>query len=89
VGDLIHPQTVADAKFNSLIEITRQLVVARAMPRGPQIDRFIAAGHSKDQLLEVLIGVGLRTISNYLDHVSPVEVDDQFQHSNGLTWAVI
>ena len=77
-------QPVADAKLNALVELTRQLVAARGHAPRPTIDRFIAAGYSKDQLLEVLIGVGLKTISNYFDHVSPVEVDDQFQHFNGL-----
>jgi alkylhydroperoxidase family enzyme len=84
-GDLSHPQPVADAKCNALVELTTQLVAARGHAPGPTIDRFITAGYSKDQLLEVLIGVGLKTISNYFDHVSPpVEVDDQFQHPNGL-----
>jgi hypothetical protein len=28
--------------------------------------------------LEVLVGVGLKTISNYFDHVSAIEIDAAF-----------
>jgi uncharacterized peroxidase-related enzyme len=77
-------QPLADPRFDALVNLTRELVAARGHASRPTIDRFIAAGYSKDQLLEVLIGVGLKTISNYFDHVSPVELDEQFRRSDGL-----
>ena len=43
------------------------------------IENFLAAGYSKDQVHEVLIGVALKTMSNYLDHISPTELDPAFQ----------
>jgi hypothetical protein len=43
------------------------------------MDKFLAAGYRKDQVLEVLIGVALKTMSNYLDHISPTELDPAFQ----------
>ena len=43
------------------------------------MDNFLAAGYRKDQVLEVLIGVALKTMSNYLDHISPTELDPAFQ----------
>jgi hypothetical protein len=39
--------------------------------REQTIENFLVAGYGKDQLLEILIGVALKTMSNYLDHISP------------------
>jgi hypothetical protein len=33
-------------------------------------------GYKKEQLLEVLIGIATKTISNYFDHITALEIDD-------------
>lgn len=47
--------------------------------REQTIENFLAAGYRKDRLLEILIDVGLKTMSNYLDHISPNELDQAFR----------
>ena len=69
---------LSDPEFNVLVNITRHLVSQSGYAPRKTIDEFIAAGYSKDQLLEVLVGVGLKTISNYFDHVSAVKIDSEF-----------
>ena len=66
---------LSDPEFNVLVNITRHLVSQSGYAPRKTIDEFIAAGYSKDQLLEVLVGVGLKTISNYFDHVSAVKIE--------------
>jgi uncharacterized peroxidase-related enzyme len=73
-----HDQPLNDPKLNALVNLTRELVAQRGHAPKEVIDAFLAAGYSKDQLLEVLVGVGLKTISNYFDHVSTVEIDPEF-----------
>src|ERR1700748_377430 len=70
---------LSDPKLNALVVLTRQLVSLRGFASRETIDSFLAAGYTKDQLLEVLVGVGLKTISNYFDHLSAVELDDEFK----------
>jgi uncharacterized peroxidase-related enzyme len=81
-GDAIvaieNDRPLSDPKLNALVDLTRQLVSHRGYAPRTTIDAFVAAGYSKDQLLEVLVGVGLKTISNYFDHVSEVEIDSEF-----------
>jgi len=67
-----------DSKLDALVNLTRQLVSRRGYLRSQTIEAFLNAGYSKAQLLEVLVGVGLKTISNYFDHISATEVDPQF-----------
>ncbi|MGB9238856.1 MAG: carboxymuconolactone decarboxylase family protein [Terriglobales bacterium] len=68
-----------DPKLNSLVVLTREIVSGRGHVGAQTIENFLAAGYRKDQILEVLIGVALKTMSNYLDHISPTELDPAFQ----------
>ncbi len=68
-----------DPKSNALVALTREIVAKRGHVEAQTIENFLAAGYRKDQILEVLIGVALKTMSNYLDHISPTELDRAFQ----------
>lgn len=67
-----------DPKLAALAHLTTEIVAKRGRPSQEAIDGFFAAGYRKDQLLELLIGVGLKTITNYMDHISPVDIDPAF-----------
>ena len=68
-----------DPKSNALVALTREIVAKRGHVEAQTIEKFLAAGYRKDQILEVLIGVALKTISNYTDHISPTELDPAFR----------
>jgi uncharacterized peroxidase-related enzyme len=70
-----HVRPVPDGKIAALAGLTRELVTSRGHATDSTIDVFLAAGYTGPQILEVLVGIALKTISNYLDHISPVEVD--------------
>jgi uncharacterized peroxidase-related enzyme len=72
-------QPVSDPKLEALIALTKDIVSQRGHVEAQTIENFLAAGYRKDQILEVLIGVALKTMSNYLDHISPTELDQAFQ----------
>jgi uncharacterized peroxidase-related enzyme len=72
-------QPVSDPKLEALIALTKEIVSERGHVRAHIMDNFLAAGYTRDQVLEVLIGVALKTMSNYLDHISPTELDPVFQ----------
>jgi uncharacterized peroxidase-related enzyme len=72
-------ESVADAKLNALVNLTRELVVGRGHVATATIESFLNAGYRSDQIGEVLIGVALKTISNYTHHLSPVEIDSAFK----------
>ena len=58
--------------------LVRELVRGRGYARVETIQDFIAAGYRREQVMELLVGIALKTISNYLDHLSPVPVDQAF-----------
>ena len=70
---------VSDPKLNALVSLTKEIVSERGHVRAQTMESFLDAGYAKGQVLEVLIGVALKTMSNYLDHISPTELDPAFQ----------
>lgn len=69
---------LADAKLNALVNLVREIVTTRGHGTPATIEAFIAAGYTQPQLLEILLGVSLKVMSNYLEHLSPVEIDGAF-----------
>jgi alkylhydroperoxidase family enzyme len=71
-------EPVAAAKLNALISLRRELVRQRGYADPELAQAFIAAGYRKEQVMEILLGMAVKTISDYLDHTSPVEIDPAF-----------
>lgn len=66
---------VPDEKLNALVSLVRELVRERGHAKEKTIEKFLAAGYKKEQVMELLLGIALKTISNYLDHISPTPLD--------------
>ena len=73
-----------DHRLNALVSITRELVAQRGQISGEVIQQFFDAGYRKEQLLEVLVGIGIKTISNYFDHIATLEIDDEVKRMISL-----
>jgi uncharacterized peroxidase-related enzyme len=67
-----------NVRHDALIAVTREIVESRGHLGRDTITRFVAAGYRSEQVMEVLFGVALKTISNYLDHLSPTTIDPAF-----------
>lgn len=72
-------QPVADAKLNALVNLTREVVQSRGHVGPATIQSFLEAGFNREQIGEVLVGVALKTMSNYTHHLSHVEIDAPFK----------
>ena len=72
-------QTVSNPKLAALVALTKEMVTERGHVSAQVMDSFLAAGYRKEQVLEVLVGVALKTMSNYVDHISPTDLDPAFQ----------
>ena len=68
-----------DAKLNALVAFTRAVVRERGQVVGGQelID-FFAAGYTQQNALEVLLGVAMKTLSNYTNHLTDTPLDAAF-----------
>lgn len=79
VDALRQQQTLPDKKLNALATFTRAVVKQRGMVQGKPLDDFITAGYSSVQVLEVILGVTMKTLSNYANHIMDTPLDTAFQ----------
>ena len=81
---------IADYKLEALRIFTTKVVDRRGWVSEEDIQTFVQAGYNKQQIIEVILGVSLKTLSNYVNHISQTPVDDGFakrswQPVNGAT----
>jgi uncharacterized peroxidase-related enzyme len=69
---------LSDPKLEALRATTRKLVGKRGWLEDSEVRAFLDAGYTKGQLLEILVGVAQKTISNYTNHLAKTPVDEQF-----------
>ncbi len=55
--------------------LTRAMVVQRGWVDEAEIEAFLAAGHTRRQVLDIVLGVGMKTLSNYTNHIACTPLD--------------
>ncbi|MBS0251792.1 MAG: carboxymuconolactone decarboxylase family protein [Proteobacteria bacterium] len=71
-------RSLSDTRLEALVRLTREMVEKRGHVSAEIVEEFVAAGYGREQVLEVLLGVALKTMSNYTHHLSGVEIDPAF-----------
>jgi len=75
---------LADKRYQGLADFTRALVRNRGHVTDDDKAALEAAGFGAEQIFEIIVGVALKTITNYVDSVFDLPLDVQFQ---GHAWA--
>ena len=85
VTDAIRNNTeIEDAKYKALSTFSRLMTSKRGNPTPEEIEEFLAAGYTENHILGVIAGIGIKTMSNYFNHVFNTSVDDAFK---GRSWS--
>jgi uncharacterized peroxidase-related enzyme len=64
-----------DTKLDALARLSKNITENRGAADTPVLDNFFAAGWSKENLIDTIVLVGDKTISNYLHKTTNVPVD--------------
>lgn len=64
---------IADPADRALASFTQAMVRDRGRVSDAEIQRFLDAGFSKQQVLEVVLVVSIKTLSNYINHLTRPE----------------
>jgi uncharacterized peroxidase-related enzyme len=64
-----------DAKLDALAKLSRAVAERRGKIDDATLEAFFAAGWTKENLVDVIVTVGDKTITNYLHSVTKVPVD--------------
>lgn len=70
---------LADIKLQALRHFTQQMVKARGWVEDSEIEAFLTAGYSKQQVLEVILGIAIKVMHNYTNHIAKTPLDKQFE----------
>jgi alkylhydroperoxidase family enzyme len=70
---------LADAKLEALRTLTLSITRNRGNVSQADLEAFYAAGYGEQQVLEIILGLSQKVISNYTNHIANTPVDEAFQ----------
>ena len=71
--------SITDPKLEALRQFTVVINKTRGLPEQRELDAFISAGYTQQNVLEVIVGTSLKVMSNYTNHIAETELDDAFK----------
>ncbi len=74
---------IPDARLEALRRFAETVVDKRGWATEDDVQAFLAAGFGRQQVLEVILGVAFKTISNYTNHLVDTPLDEAFA---GQAW---
>lgn len=69
---------IANPKLEALRLFAVQINESRGWPTEAQVEAFLTAGYTRQNILDVILGTSLKVMSNYTNHVAETEVDGAF-----------
>lgn len=75
---------ISDTKLEALRRLTAVIVTSRGWPSERDTKAFLDAGYLAAQVLEFVLGVELKTLSNYANHIASIPLNATFA---GVKWS--
>lgn len=69
---------IPDAKLAALHDFTRTMVAKRGLPGQADVQAFLGAGFNERQILEIVLAIAVKTLSNYANHLFHTPLDGVF-----------
>lgn len=69
---------LSDTKLEALRRFTHHMWETRGLPTKSEAEAFKAAGYSDVHVLEIILAISVKTISNYANHVNHTDLDAAF-----------
>lgn len=70
---------IADARLEALRRFTEVVIEKRGFADDDDVQAFLAAGFNRQNILDVVLIVSMKTLSNYTNHLAKPPVDAAFQ----------
>lgn len=69
---------ISDTKLQALRQFTRLVVENRGWLPDADVQTFLDVGYQQSHVLDILVGVAQKTLSNYTNHLAKTPLDNQF-----------
>ena len=70
---------IEDDKLHALSAFTKEMFQTRGTPSADAVENFLKAGYDERKILEIILALAVKTLSNYSNHLFGTEVDPMFQ----------
>jgi uncharacterized peroxidase-related enzyme len=70
---------LSDPKLEALRDFTRSLIENRGHAPTEHLEAFLIAGYTRQQALEVILGIAVKTMSNYTNAIANTPLDKPVQ----------
>lgn len=67
-----------DGKLKALSEFTQHLLESQGHPGEEAVKQFLSAGYQEQQILEIVLAMAVKLLSNYSNHLFDTPVDAAF-----------
>lgn len=67
-----------DARLDALANFTRAVVRDRGFVARGALEAFLKEGYTRRQVIEVVLGVSMKTLSNYVNHLTGTKTNPEF-----------
>lgn len=78
IDNVIRGLPLEDKKLSALQLFTKLLVEQKGVLNDKQVKAFIDAGYTRAQVYEVIMGVALKTMTNFSNHLAGAEPNAEF-----------
>jgi uncharacterized peroxidase-related enzyme len=70
---------IKDPKLEALRQLAAAITRTRGWPDEAIVSNFLNVGYTQEQVLEVILGVTMKTLSNYVNHTAGTPLDEAFK----------
>ena len=70
---------IKDKKLEALRKFTSIINETRGWPSENEVNDFLAAGYSKEVILDIIVGTAMKVMSNYTNHITNTKIDEVFE----------
>lgn len=75
---------ITDGKLAALEAFTQTMVNTRGLPSAASVAAFLASGYTERHILEIVLAISVKTLSNYSNHLFHTPLDAVFE---GRRWS--
>ena len=59
--------------------MVREMLLSRGRPSSEAVQAFLSAGFTEQQMLEIVLAIAVKTLSNYTNHLFDTPLDAPFK----------
>lgn len=70
---------IPDGQLAALAKFTQRMVASRGLPSHAEVETFLRSGYTEHHILEIVLAIAVKTLSNYANHLFHTPLDPMFE----------